>query len=284
VKKFSCFLLSLLFLTGLSFAETGVVKRNVTLRPDPSTDNEAVTILVPGQRLTLISLRKTNGYLHVTFKDKRGWVWARNVDIDESSADETEDHSTDATRGKHQVASSEATDTCGANTESFKHVGPNALYPDPMKTPGCAATLDVDDLTKTWTENCPGGKDSCTYSEAHRQVSKGERTFIYDEYSVPSTKRNIDNGEIDHFYPLCAGGSNSPSNLWYQPIENEWNGRNFGFKEKDKLEAWICRQIKAHKLDPQEAFDRLARDWVKFYIEELSTEDELKEQIKDDED
>lgn len=282
-KLLSILLLSLLF-TVLSFAETAVVKRNVTLRPDPSTDNESITTLAPGQRVTLISLRKKNGYLHVSVDKQKGWVWARNIDIDESSADETEDHGTSATSAKHKTETTEATDTCTAgSTEGVKHIGPAELYPDPMKTPGCAATLDVDDLTKAWTENCPGGKDTCTYSQAHRKVSKGERTFIYDEYNVPSAKRNIDNGEIDHFYPLCAGGSNSASNLWFQPIANDWNGRNFGFKEKDKLEAWICKQIKARKLDPQEAFDRLTRDWVKFYIEELSTEDELKEQIKDDE-
>jgi hypothetical protein len=263
------FLLLSLF-TTVSFADTAVVKRNVTLRPDPSSDNQAIATLSPGQRVTLVSLRKTSGYLHVTVDKKTGWVWARNVDVEESSADETEIRST-------PKRNPEGTDTCIAgSTDNVKHVGPSQLYPDPTKTPGCAATLEVDDLTKVWIENCPGGKDSCTYSQAHRSVSKGERTSIYDKFSVPSAKRNIDNGEIDHFYPLCAGGSNSESNLWYQPIKSEWNGKNFGFKEKDKLEAWICRQIKAHQLDPQDAFDRITKDWVKFYIEEIAGEDELK--------
>jgi hypothetical protein len=27
-------------------------------------------------------------------------------------------------------------------------------------------------------------------------------------------------GEIDHFYPLCAGGSNDITNLWFQPATN----------------------------------------------------------------
>jgi hypothetical protein len=278
IKLFFRLLLPSLLFATLTFADTAVVKRNVTLRPDPSTDNQAITTLAPGQRVTLVSLRKTNGYLHVTVDKQKGWVWARNVDVEESTADET------GGRGTTAKGSTEATDTCTAgSTDSVNHVGPSELYPDPMKTPGCAATLEVDDLTKVWTENCPGGKDSCTYSQSHRKVSKGERTFIYEEYNVPSAKRNIDNGEIDHFYPLCAGGSNSGSNLWYQPIDNEWNGRNFGFKEKDKLETWICKQIKAHKLDPHEAFGRMTKDWVKFYIEEIAGEDELKEQLSDDE-
>ncbi|HEY7390291.1 MAG TPA: hypothetical protein VH640_17370 [Bryobacteraceae bacterium] len=49
-------------------------------------------------------------------------------------------------------------------------------------------------------------------------------------------------GEIDHFFPLCAGGSNDITNLWFQPENNVWNGKNYGFREKDDLEAWICQQ------------------------------------------
>jgi hypothetical protein len=30
---------------------------------------------------------------------------------------------------------------------------------------------------------------------------------VYDKYNVPQAKRNIANGEVDHLYPLCAGGS-----------------------------------------------------------------------------
>ena len=268
---------SLLF-SVFSFAETAVVKRNVTLRPDPSTDNQAITTLGPGQRVSVVSLRKRNGYLRVIVSKQQGWVWARNVDIEESPVEETEELS------KRTDHIPDAAETCTVgNPNGVNHVGPPELYPDPLKTPGCAATLETGDLTKAWTENCPSGKDSCTYSQAHRKVSKGERTAIYEEYSVPPPRRNIDNGEIDHFYPLCAGGSNSTSNLWYQPIDNAWSGRNFGFKEKDKLESWICKQIKLGKLDPREAFDRMTKDWVRFYKEEIPNDDELKDQIADDE-
>lgn len=56
-------------------------------------------------------------------------------------------------------------------------------------------------------------------------------------------------------------------NLWDQPAENEWNGQNFGFHEKDKLETYICTQILAGKLDPKDAFNRVTGDWVKFYLD-----------------
>jgi hypothetical protein len=84
---------------------------------------------------------------------------------------------------------------------------------------------------------------------------------------VSADKRNIQNGEVDHLYPLCAGGSNDISNLWYQPAMNKWNGKNFGFHEKDELEAYICRQIVAGDLEPREAFDKITTDWVAYYLE-----------------
>jgi hypothetical protein len=148
------------------------------------------------------------------------------------------------------------------------HVGPTSLYPDPQLTPGKADTLTVNDLTRKWTEGCPSGKPSCTYSQAHRNVPAAEHKHVYDEYNVPEAKRNIANGEVDHFYPLCAGGSNDIANLWYQPITNEWNGQNFGFKEKDRLETYVCQEIVAGRMDPKDAYKRITQDWVKFYQEE----------------
>ncbi len=91
---------------------------------------------------------------------------------------------------------------------------------------------------------------------------------VYDEYAVPQANRNIKNGEVDHFYPLCAGGANDITNLWYQPAINDWNGEDFGFHAKDKLEAYICVEIKAGRLSPKDAYDRMTKDWVKFYVDE----------------
>jgi hypothetical protein len=91
---------------------------------------------------------------------------------------------------------------------------------------------------------------------------------------VPQPKRNIDNGEVDHFQPLCAGGSNDIKNLWYQPVTNDFNGEDFGFHAKDKLEAYVCSQIKAGKMDPNDAYKRITDDWVKFYMDEGLDDDE----------
>lgn len=143
-------------------------------------------------------------------------------------------------------------------------IGPSEAYPNSELTTGKADTLKASDLTKQWSDNCPS-QTPCTYSQDHRNVPSAEHQQVYDEYSVPIAEQNIKNGEIDHFYPLCAGGSNDISNLWYMPISIPWNGEDMGYKTKDKLETWICVQIKSGAMSPQDAYTQLTTDWVKMY-------------------
>lgn len=240
MRRLFCILAILLFFGGIATAQTAAVIRNVNLRPDPSTQNAPLAKLTPGTHLKLLDPEPTGGFLHVKTADgNEGWVWSRNVHVEAASG-----------------------------PSSVRHVGPAWLYPDPAKTPGLAATLKVADLTQVYTEHCPKHKATCTYSQSHRHVSRSEHNKIYDEYDVPQARRNFKSGEVDHFYPLCAGGSNDIANLWYQPAVNEWKGEDFGYHAKDKLEAYICVEIKAGRLDPKQAYDRITSDWVKFYLDE----------------
>ena len=155
--------------------------------------------------------------------------------------------------------------TAAKPAPSFR-VGPDYLYPNPQLTPGKADTMSVTDLLRTYTDNCPKGKKTCTYSQDHRKIPARERTAVYNEYNVPQNQRSIKSGEVDHLYPLCAGGSNDILNLWYQPATNMWAGKNYGFHQKDDLEIYICTRIKAGKLSPQSAFTCIAADWVACYL------------------
>jgi hypothetical protein len=221
-------------------AQTGIVKRNVNLRAAPSTANDPIKTLKPAAELDLIEPDDTDGFFHVMTSDgQEGWVWGRNIKIN---------------IGK-------------PSPKGAGHIGPPQLYPDPVKTPGLAATLKLSNLNRRYTQGCPTSKKTCTYSEANRDVSESVHTQVYDEYNVPANDRNIKYGEVDHFYPLCAGGSNDIKNLWDQPAENEWKDKNFGFHEKDKLETFVCAQIKAGRMNPKDAFNRITRDWVKFYLD-----------------
>lgn len=230
----------LLLHATLTAAQTAVVTRSLNLRPDPSTKAAPVAKLNSGAQVDFLDSSKTGGYFHVKTKDgAEGWAWSRGLHVP------TNESETDA-----------------------EHVGPANLYPNSKLTPGKYATLSVDDLTMTYKEDCPRGKETCTYSQSHRQVPKSVHDNVYVEYDVPEDQRNGEDGEVDHFYPLCAGGSNDIKNLWYQPAIGDWNGKDFGYHTKDKLEAYICVQIKTGKLAPKEAYDRITKDWVKFYLDE----------------
>lgn len=240
MKRLVGLLTIFLFWGSLAAAQTALVTRNVNLRPDASTTGAPLTKLTTGAQVQLVEPTQTNGFFHVKTEDgTEGWAWSRNLHVQ----------------------------TNGPVTNAGR-VGPANLYPDPNMTPGLAATLSVDDLTKTYTDNCPPPKTTCTYSQDHRDVPSSVHTQVYDEYNVPQAQRNFKDGEVDHFYPLCAGGANDITNLWYQPAVNDWNGKHFGYHEKDKLETYICAQIKDGKLAPQDAYDRITKDWVKFYLDE----------------
>jgi len=234
------------------------ISRSVYLKREPRSDSANVTKLEPHTKVILVADDQENGFYHVRIPStgETGWVYRTMGRRYRGLPDNVGDES----------SSTESNSTASVATVS--HVGPERLYPDPQLTPGLADTLNVDDLTRSYTENCPPRKTSCTYSQAHRSVPRSVHIKIYDEYNVPQDKRNIDNGEVDHFQPLCAGGSNDPTNLWYQPATNDWNGKDFGYHAKDKLEAYVCAQIKAGKVDPKNVYRKMTTDWVKFYFDE----------------
>src|SRR5579862_850662 len=224
---------------AVASGQTAVATRNVNLRPEASTSGQPRCTLKAGDQVELIDPTATNGFLHVRTRDgKEGWAWQHNLHV--------------------QPRLTEATG---------QRVGPAYLYPNAEMTPGKADTLDLSELAERYTQGCPHTKTSCTYSQSHRDVSRPLHKKVYDEYNVPSAERNIRSGEVDHFYPLCAGGPNDISNLWYQQADREWNGKNFGYHTKDKLESYVCTQIKNGKLGPREAYDRMTKDWVKFYLD-----------------
>jgi hypothetical protein len=55
---------------------------------------------------------------------------------------------------------------------------------------------------------------------------------------------------VDHFDPLCDGGSNDKDN-----------------QAKDPLEAFICIEVQAQRLDPKVAYNKMTADWVQFYLD-----------------
>src|SRR5215472_9632909 len=73
-----------LFSVALALSQTAVVRRNVNLRPDPSTNGTPIDKLTPPTQLQLLETAATNGFLHVKVNGESGWVWSRNVRVQQA--------------------------------------------------------------------------------------------------------------------------------------------------------------------------------------------------------
>jgi uncharacterized protein YraI len=84
MKRLFSLLLFLPLSLVLATAQTAVVTRNVNLRPDPSTNNSPIQKLTPGTQILLLGPDGINGFFHVKADDQTGWVWGKNVHIQQS--------------------------------------------------------------------------------------------------------------------------------------------------------------------------------------------------------
>src|SRR5207253_9328593 len=74
MKRFLHFLVLCLLWTSHATAETAVVKRNVNLRSDASSDSDIVELLKPGAQLLLVEPDQINRFYHVQpMMVKIGW-------------------------------------------------------------------------------------------------------------------------------------------------------------------------------------------------------------------
>lgn len=80
-RLYRAFLICVL-LGSCALGQTATVRRNVNLRPDPSTNNPPIATLKPGAELQLLDSEPDNGFLHVQTSDNQeGWVWKKNVSV-----------------------------------------------------------------------------------------------------------------------------------------------------------------------------------------------------------
>jgi hypothetical protein len=114
-----------------------------------------------------------------------------------------------------------------------------------------------DILTNNLTIICVSG-----YSSTVRDVPQSLRKKIFarDNVSYPQPTGTT---ELDHLVPLCLGGSNSEENLWVQFAPE--------YKEKDKLENYLCDNVCDRKINITYAQQRIADNWYSYYAEILET-------------
>lgn len=87
-----------------------------------------------------------------------------------------------------------------------------------------------------------------------RDVTPGEKKAIfrsYDQIGYRTRSMNRMDFKIDHFIPLCAGGSNQDDNLWPQ--------HKSVYAITDPLEEPLCQKMAAGVLKQKEAIELIVR-------------------------
>lgn len=87
-----------------------------------------------------------------------------------------------------------------------------------------------------------------------RDVSGGEKAQIFKAYDqIGYRTRSMDRQQfkIDHYIPLCAGGSNSEDNLWPQ--------HESVYVITDKLEELVCIKMSEGRLSQKRAIEYIKR-------------------------
>lgn len=110
--------------------------------------------------------------------------------------------------------------------------------PDPRLTPGAICTLDQQYRYPERISYC------------ERDVSVELKASIFEAYRKElgyqlSGERST--YKIDHFIPLCAGGSNERTNLWPQ--------HESIFTITDPIEALVCKKLAAARIKQQDAIN-----------------------------
>lgn len=170
-------------------------------------------------------------------------------------------HAADACRGVDGLASEPLHETAhaahaGGCTVRMSQTG--FPLPDPDCTPGAVnPTLTADVLQrKGFTTKCV--RDAATSAKA--------KASTYTWYAIPHPKRNTGRTqtcELDHVISLELGGADTLDNLWPQCGDGSVLAKRW-FKIKDAVENYLAREVRAGRMDLQEAQDGVTSDWSQY--------------------
>ena len=131
--------------------------------------------------------------------------------------------------------------------------------PDPNCTPGAInPTLTAAVLRDpTFTTKCV--RDNAT--------SASQKAGTYTWYHIPHPKNNTgatQTCELDHLISLELGGADTLENIWPQCGPPGVQLRARYFKQKDIVENFLARQVKAGNMDLAEVQRGIAEDWTQY--------------------
>jgi hypothetical protein len=100
-------------------------------------------------------------------------------------------------------------------------------------------------------------------------TSPSEKRRVYEMYNIPHPLNNRGHSqacEIDHLVPLELGGTDTMANLWPQcsPGYAGWQGG--GFRDKDRFENYLHRQVCSGSLSLAEAQFQIGTDWYQYWV------------------
>jgi hypothetical protein len=131
--------------------------------------------------------------------------------------------------------------------------------PDSKCTPGAInPTLTVDVLRDPEFRTC------CVRNNKTSEKQKNE-TYMW--YSIPHPSNNTgpsQSCELDHLISLELGGSDGLENIWPQCGPDGVSLPERYFKQKDMVENYLAKQVKAAKIDLADAQKRIADDLTQF--------------------
>ncbi len=110
------------------------------------------------------------------------------------------------------------------------------LRPDNRLTPGKLCDLPVEYRYAEQIAYC--GRDVAT-------ETKAEIFAAYRRLGYPMSSSNRADYKIDHYIPLCMGGSNDEVNLWPQHVSI--------YNITDSIEALACEKMKKGRLSQAKA-------------------------------
>lgn len=114
--------------------------------------------------------------------------------------------------------------------------------PNPAWTPG--------DLCTEYSPDFEAFRYKAHVAHCKRNISESEKDFVARLYGIPKT--DYGKYEFDHFIPLNAGGSNSPKNLWPQPLDDA--------KLKDRVEDEVYNGLRSGTMTEDEVVAKI-RAW-----------------------
>jgi SH3 domain protein len=160
------------------------VIKNVNLRSDPSTSNDAITLLHRPDNLELLSPEKVGGYYHIrTIDGKTGWVWARNVKM-VSATDTTSTNAPPATLVESTWNAAAPLDTTFSGEEGPCPFNGNGSDPDQFRLKNRADTPPLyHDVTWDAINSLPfPGKTDGHYAKPHRKDWRQDQLSVIQPF------------------------------------------------------------------------------------------------------